>query len=511
MKVSRIHIRNFRGIEEREETIPALGAIIQGGNARGKSSFLNAIRTALSAKDIGPDAIRNGASRCEIFVDIDDVSVKRVITAKTSTLTVTRDGMKATAPQTFLRELLGDSAIDPLDLFLAPAKSRRAKILEALPVSVTREQLATWAPVPEGFDVAGHGLDVLERLRKHHYDARTTANAKAKAAHTEAETARKTAADARSFVGPGDADADHVKRAEAALEVQRNALASTVAQQQASAAATKRSVSARTRIAELRETARALGASIVTVLECEVDAIEAARDAANEIRRLEALLSAARASHQAALESARAIREAYALNTRKLAEVDDANRRADELERTLDEASVAPVSDEDLVTAQNAVDEAKNDVARAKHLVEVAALEAKAIAVGAVESQAEQAAAVLDGYVKALAEAPASLLAATSAIPGLALVDDDVMLDGVRLSALSGAEQMRFAVDIAKRLNAKSKLLVVDGLERLDPDPRDAFVRHAVSDGYQLLASLVDRGAPILVAIEADDHAQAAE
>jgi hypothetical protein len=132
------------------------------------------------------------------------------------------------------------------------------------------------------------------------------------------------------------------------------------------------------------------------------------------------------------------------------------------------------------------------------------------------ESKAQEAEAEaerLDKMVKALTDdAPRELLSSCDGIPGLALVGDDITLDGVSLDGLCGAEQIRFAVQVAKRANAKTKILVVDGLERLDPESYDEFVREATSDGWQLLASKVDRGAMVVEAISADENvSEAAE
>jgi hypothetical protein len=60
---------------------------------------------------------------------------------------------------------------------------------------------------------------------------------------------------------------------------------------------------------------------------------------------------------------------------------------------------------------------------------------------------------------------------------------------------------MTFAVDLCKRLNAKAKILVVDGLERLDPERLEAFVKTATAGDWQLLATKVDAGELVVEAI----------
>ncbi len=139
MKITRLQITSYRGVAAFSADIPPAGAIVKGGNARGKTSIIKAIRAALAAQDVAADAIRIGEDRAEILVDLDDVSVRQVITPKASNLTVERGGMKASKPRTYLTELLGSSPLDPLDLFLAKPKERRAQILAALPAKVTVE------------------------------------------------------------------------------------------------------------------------------------------------------------------------------------------------------------------------------------------------------------------------------------------------------------------------------------------------------------------------------------
>jgi hypothetical protein len=108
-------------------------------------------------------------------------------------------------------------------------------------------------------------------------------------------------------------------------------------------------------------------------------------------------------------------------------------------------------------------------------------------------------------------DAPAALLKASNAIPGLAIDGDTILLDGRDIEKLSGAEQMRFAVDIAKRLNASTKLLLCDGLERLDPEQCEKFLAFATADGWQLICTKVAGGERVIEAIEAAVTAEAAE
>ncbi len=508
MKITRIRVTSYRGIQALDTTVPAEGAVAKGKNGSGKTSLLKAIRAALAAQDIGPDAIRNGADKAEIVVDLDHLSVRRAITPKGSTLTVKEGGAPVASPQTFLRELLGSSPLDPLDLFLAPAKERRARILGALPVAVTVDDLRRWAPdVPAGTDCAGHGLEVLGRVRKAYYDQRTAANAAAKAARGDADRAAEAARKAAEGSPDGGPTVD---AADAALASRRGELAALEARAAEAARASERTAKTRQRVRSLRaeaETVRDMAPEPPTE-DILVAARNVQREAQDEVDRLRAALAAADDRLRFAERALDVLITQQTEAERERAHADELEAQAAELEAVLADAGPAPVGEDALDVARRAV--AAADAARAgaqAAAVARAAAEA-AQAAGDRAAAADAEAKRLDGIVTALTdEAPRALLASANAIPGLTIDGDDIALDGVRLDALCGAEQMRLAVEIARRANAKSKILVVDGLERVDPEQYAAFVSAATADGWQLIGSRVDRGGVVLEAIAEDDFA----
>ena len=60
---------------------------------------------------------------------------------------------------------------------------------------------------------------------------------------------------------------------------------------------------------------------------------------------------------------------------------------------------------------------------------------------------------------------------------------------------LCGAEKMRFAVTLAKRVAGKAKILTVDGLEAIAPAKQPEFVRMCLECGWCLFATVVADGA----------------
>jgi hypothetical protein len=511
MKITKIAIKNYRGLRTLEAAIPPSGAIAKGGNGRGKTSVLRAIRAALAAQDIGPDAITLGEERAEILVDLDALAVRRTITQNTSTVTVTRDGMRAQKPAKFLEELLGTAPLDPLDIFLEKdRRRRRALVLEALPCAVTRARLDAWigdpAALPADFRVEGHGLEVVARAHTHLYTRRRAANALAEEARSEAErVAREAAALAGMITGNPVAIGDALDRAELA----RGAHARLVHARDAARAAEERAADARATIAEHLATAHRLRGEAAAKRpdgDALREATTAATDAALAVERLRVALDEAARAAAEADRRARIMVDAEAWASRLEGEAIHREESAAEIERALAAATPTAPSDEELACAAAAVEEAARAVKASKRAQE--ALEARARAeehVATARARAEDA-AVLDRAVKRLAnDAPDELLAEAKGIPGLGLSDDgDLTLDGKRLDALCGREQMAFAIEVARRLNARTRILVVDGLERLDPDELEAFVSEATRDDWQLIGTRVDRGDLELVALETE-------
>lgn len=513
MKLRRVRVRMFKGIEELDVSIPEAGTLVKGGNARGKSSFLDAVKTCLGILDLKDDAIRVGASGTELFIDTDVVEAKRSLKRGAKpTLLVGRDGMKASKPATHLKDLLGTSSLDPLDLFLGDAKSRRAKILAALPITVTREQIAKYAPeaeLPLDFTTEGHGLEVVERARKFFYDERTVANKEAADAKREADRLSEEATALARAVTPGPVLA--VDAAKAAVAAAERELAAVEGRAETAAAAHLRTAGHRQRVEALRAEAadEVKSAGELTATQALEQQLE---EASESVRVLEQQLASSRAAlvHLTAqLVQAKTDNDRHARAKGRAA---DLRTRADEILATLAEAAiVAPTTAE--------IEAADGRLGAARAARERAEQQAKAIsAVDVAESarkaakELEAEASELDATVKRLThDAPSELLAAADGIQGLTLDGDEVLLDGVRLTSLSSAEQLKVSVEIARRANAHTKILVVDGLERLDEDQLERFVAHATRGGWQLLGTLVTKGDLEFVAIEPTETAAAAE
>ncbi|HEY1956011.1 MAG TPA: hypothetical protein VGH28_10365 [Polyangiaceae bacterium] len=509
MQITHLRIKNYRAIEALDVKIPPKGAIVKGGNARGKTTVLRAVRAALLARDIGPDAIREGADRAEILVDVDDprFRARRTITENGSTLSVETSSQDVKKkPQTYLAELLGTAPLDPLDLFLAKPAERKKMVLAAMPARVTDEDVARWLPdfarelIPSHIlELLGamHGVDACATLHKILFEARREANASTKDAENRVGVLEKDQVEKFGGVEPSAVTA---AAAAAELEQARAQWTQLDSKKKRAIEQSGKFASAREQIEQIRGRA-ALRREAAKDRPPEDEIIAAGET----VKRLRAELAGA----ETALSSFVKRREAAQLATADASELDE---QAAGLERTLAAAVETAPSEEEIETAKQ-----RGITARSAHERAVAherAEAARAELVKATEEasqRAERAKALTEIVDRLRVDAPRELLERSDAIPGLGVAGDELTLDGKVIDAVSGKEQMMFAVEVARRANAKAKFLVVDGLERLDADALPLFVEMATRDGFQLLATKVEGREMLVDVLETDSKEEAAE
>ncbi len=509
MKARKIRITNYRGIQEAEIPIGSGGVIAKGRCESGKTSFLDAFRAAMVATGIAPSDIHFGADKAEIVVEVETLRsalrIRRGITKNGNSLVVSNeDGFKLDAPQTRLREMLGGGGFDPLDFFLAKEADRRRVILDATPVKVTEEDVRRWIPqeAEPGAVVSleGHGIEVLGRLRKWYYDRRTEANKVAKVAGEEAGRAElAAAAHATNRLDGLDSDA-----IENEAERARGVLLDVQSRQRAAASARDASVEARTRIERMRTEAVVLEASAAKGPTDDEIAAETQEFALAQSRVAELVRELADAEKNLELHRVRlgGLGRSREIATTTMGQAEQLRARAAELEAAItnaapdvpeDEAEAAQAAS---VSAETAI--ATLDRARTEQFARLKAEKYRAEA-----QAAEELANGLDKIVDVLTNvAPKELAARGNLIPGFDV--EAMSLDGVALNTLSGGQKLEFAVKLAKRANPEARILICDGLERLDPERMEAFVKMATADGWQLIASRVEAGEITFEAIEAE-------
>lgn len=95
--------------------------------------------------------------------------------------------------------------------------------------------------------------------------------------------------------------------------------------------------------------------------------------------------------------------------------------------------------------------------------------------------------------VKLTKEVPQELVKkAQLPVEGLTITDDDILISGKSLDNLSSSEQLKFALNIVRKLNETFKVICIDGIETLDKDNFELFLKEIESDDYQYFVTRVD-------------------
>jgi hypothetical protein len=495
IKITRLRITNFRGIASLDVPVGAGGAIFSGSNGEGKTTAIESINAALEGVGIGPEAIRIGSDKSEILVDLDKVDesrrtkleVKRTIGKKSKSVAVTgSDGVPLPKPAEQLAALFGGRALDPLKFLMADAKEQRRIVLAANPVRVTGEDLTRWTGEAKDWNVDGHGQEVLARVRDMYFKQRTDAGKLADQAKAAAEL-KAQESDRLRIENPEtmttEAARTHVAAAERELAVlhERRYMAE---KREAAGAET------REKIAGLRSKAEELMARP-----------EAVGPTAAELRDVPALLADA----EQAFDRARLTLEAAR------ARMDEVQRHG-EIAKSLEIQATTAMAQANELEAAIATEDT-GDLAALVTAAEATKQEAQSLVVRA-ESAAKWKAAVdaakaydidkrmkdlewerLDTIVKTLTtDAPAEIAKRADLIEGLEVTPDSILLDGKDITLLCGAEKMRFAVTLAKRVAGKARILTVDGLEQIAPSKQPEFVRTCLEGGWMLFATIVADG-----------------
>ena len=117
---------------------------------------------------------------------------------------------------------------------------------------------------------------------------------------------------------------------------------------------------------------------------------------------------------------------------------------------------------------------------------------------------AVQEATRLDSIVKRLAkEIPDDLIAkANLPIEGLVIEGDDIKIGGVSVDNMSTSEQLKFGLQVVRALNGNFKVICVDGIESLDKESFEFFLKEIEEDSYQYFVTRVEGDSAHSIVVE---------
>lgn len=171
MKATKVKIENVLGIQEIEFRPGERLTVISGANRTGKSSVLKALGAILEA---GEDAtlLRQGAAKGEAVLLVDEgFLLKRSWTEKGVYRAVVheREGKVPGGALSWIEDVLDPVTANPMAWLSAPPREQARRLLEAIPLRLTVEELAeaTGKAAPELERYAAmHGLAAIDALIK---------------------------------------------------------------------------------------------------------------------------------------------------------------------------------------------------------------------------------------------------------------------------------------------------------------------------------------------------------
>lgn len=477
VRIKRIRIRNFRGIVSAQLDLGPRVTVLSGGNAEGKSSFLEAIKAPFQG-GYDPRMVRDPAApgagsiiigelpvdkkaqdpqKAVIEMELDDGStLKRVIDAKrrTSVIECTSKTGEKLGGQGYVDQLAPVASLDPIQFLLADPKDRAKVVMQFLDVPLELDELSF---IPTGDDGTWylqyfHGKDgralgcfeALKAVEDACVERRRNTNRRVAEITATIQNLRS------SIPTLNDESADYAAIAKDAEEQYRAAesayrVARVTIEEQARAAEDQANAKLE---ASNRETELWLAAEIAKLRE---QASERKRDAAAECSRVLG-----------------GIKDAY---NESFAQV---------------EAEHGPVVDE----AREAHGEAKRNL-EAFH--NASGLRVHLKKQDQLHREILEDSLKMDRAIARLRELRHEKMAEVP-IPGLEMRDGEVYYQGLLLDAINTAQQIEIAAQIVSAAWGELPLLILDNAEHLDESMRSRFLDALRGADCQVVLAEVTNG-----------------
>ena len=109
----------------------------------------------------------------------------------------------------------------------------------------------------------------------------------------------------------------------------------------------------------------------------------------------------------------------------------------------------------------------------------------------------------LTGDIEAVRQEKLDLLKnANLPLPGLGVEDGELTYDGFKWDGISGADQLKVAASIVRKLNPQCGFVLMDKLEQMDMDSLKEFGDWLTAEGLQVIATRVSKGEECSIIIE---------
>lgn len=422
-KLSLFQAENIKGLKSLSIDFKQHGnlVVLGGDNGAGKSSFLDSVVYLFGGKGVIPDdVLRHGTEKGVIDGVLDDgTHVRRTFTKKGINIIVENgDGLRFTAPQTFLAKLVqsangGKSTLlfDPLSFVNMSPKERIETLKGVLGVDTTE--------IDEAYAAA--------------YEERRNLN----------RDLKKLQAQLAGMDTFNDAPKKEISISDLVEELRKREETNRANQQE------------RDKVASLREDVKTQQAGVAATK--------------SDIARIEQELAAKKEE----LSKQEAVLEKLVSDGKSMAKKVDAliDADTDSIKQQIENAS----SINDKIRANIAADNLQKEIA-----------------------ECEKKNSDIEKKLESLVAEKKSLIEnAKFAIPGLALSDDDVTVNGVRFENLASGDQTEISVAMVLAMQPELKVVLVHGGSLLDDKHLKNIARLAEESDTTILMEVVGSGPEI--------------
>jgi DNA repair exonuclease SbcCD ATPase subunit len=186
MKINKLKIKNILGIQEINFE-PGNITIIKGKSGSGKTSILEALQRSITGKS-ERDCFVNTATdeKGEVYLVIDDNInlIKKYNQNGKTTTKLTNNDLTVKSSGTYLKSLVNELQLNPIDLIKMPDKELTELILNLIDIKIDDSIIEK---IGINIDNNRHGLKVCEELETIIYDKRTEINREIKLIDGEIE------------------------------------------------------------------------------------------------------------------------------------------------------------------------------------------------------------------------------------------------------------------------------------------------------------------------------------
>lgn len=167
MKISYVKLKNCLGAEEFELKPGSKITLITGRGKQGKTTILDSIERTLYNSGKRPKFVFGGADKAETFLILDDgMQIKKNINKdnKVTSVKIEKDGMSPKSPEAYLKNLVGEKQLNPVEFINKSEKEQVETILSIVPITVTEDDVKAWIGEEVNTDYNQHGLKVCKQI-----------------------------------------------------------------------------------------------------------------------------------------------------------------------------------------------------------------------------------------------------------------------------------------------------------------------------------------------------------